>query len=84
MVKTIRVSEEYHRWLASHKGADETMGETLRRLTHTPPPAEPIITDEQATEMRDAIEKLRESDRNRLSRVAERFEESSIDHRDDS
>ncbi|RRJ32682.1 hypothetical protein [Halocatena pleomorpha] len=73
MVKTIRVPEEYHRWLASHKRDDETMGETLRRLTHTPPPAEPIISDKQATETRDAIEKLRKSDRNRLTRVAERF-----------
>lgn len=84
MVKTIRVSEEFHRWLASHKGDDETMSETLRRLTHTSPPAEPIITDEQATEMRDAIETLRESDRNRHSQVAEHFGESGVDHRDDS
>ena len=80
MVKTIRVSEEYHQWISSHKRPGETMGETLRRLTHTPPPAEPVITDEQATEMRDAIETLRESDRNRLSRVAENLQGTDIDH----
>lgn len=80
MVKTIRVSEEYHQWLSSHKRSDETMGETLRRLTHTPPPAEPVITDDQATEMRDAIETMRENDRNRLARVAESFQETDIDH----
>jgi negative regulator of replication initiation len=79
MTKTIRVSEEYHQWLSSHKRADETMGDTLRRLTHTPPPTEPIITDEQATEMRDAIETVRESDRNRLSRVAESLRETTLD-----
>jgi hypothetical protein len=80
MVKPVRVSENYHRWLSSHKRPDETMGETLRRLTHTPPPTEPVISDDQATEMRDAIETLRESDRNRLSRIAENLRETDIDH----
>lgn len=80
MVKTIRVSEDYHQWLSSHKRPDETMGETLRRLTHTPPPAEPVISDDQAAEMQEAIETLRERDRNRLSRVAENLQEPDIDH----
>lgn len=77
MVKTIRVSEDYHTWLSSHKRPDETMGETLRRLTHAPPPAEPVITDEQAEEMQEAIDSLRERDRNRLSQTAETLEESN-------
>jgi predicted CopG family antitoxin len=79
MVKTIRVSEDYHTWLSSHKRPDETMGETIRRLTHAPPPAEPILTDDQAEEMQEAISRLRESDRNRRSRVAETLEEADID-----
>lgn len=29
MVKTIRVSEEYHEWLRAHKERGETMEETL-------------------------------------------------------
>jgi negative regulator of replication initiation len=79
-MKTIRVSEEYHQWLSSHKRPDKTMEETLRRLTHTPPSAEPTITDEQATEMGDAIETLRERDHNRLSRVTENLQGTDIDH----
>lgn len=55
------------------------MGETVRRLTHAPPPAEPVITDEQAAEMEAAIDKLREGDRERLSRVAETFAETDIE-----
>ena len=79
MVKTIRVSEDYHTWLSSHKRPDETMGETIRRLTHAPPPVEAILTDDQAEDMQETISRLRESDRTRLSRVAESLEEADID-----
>ena len=40
MVKTIRVSEEYHEWLSAHKKDDETMEETLRRMTRGPHPSD--------------------------------------------
>jgi len=33
MVKTIRISEDYHEWLTAHNEPDETMEETLRRMT---------------------------------------------------
>lgn len=32
MVKTIRVTEEFHGWIAAHNAGEETMEETLRRL----------------------------------------------------
>lgn len=32
MVKTIRVTEEFHAWIAAHNPEGETMEETLRRL----------------------------------------------------
>ena len=37
-VETIRVSEEYHEWLAAHRQDGETIAETLRRMTRGPHP----------------------------------------------
>ena len=38
MVKTIRVSEEFHELVAAHKRSGETMEEALRRMVGGPSP----------------------------------------------
>lgn len=76
MVKTIRVSEEYHAWLSAHKREDETMEETLRRMTRGPHPSDVagLLSEDEAEEAKDAVENLRGRDRNRLSAAREAFE----------
>ncbi len=75
MGKTIRVSEEYHRFLKAHNRDDETMEETLKRLTGGPDPraVAGILSEESAEEMREAVENLRERDDERLRRVRDTF-----------
>lgn len=76
MVKTIRVSEEYHEWLRAHKREDETMEETLRRMTRGPNPADVagLLTDEEAETAKAAVDELRGRDAERFSAAAEAFE----------
>lgn len=79
MSKTIRVSEEFHELVAAHNRDGETMEETLRRLTRGPHPdilAEVISggNAEAAAEMRDAIDRRRESGSARRKGIRERFE----------
>jgi predicted CopG family antitoxin len=76
MVKTIRVSEEYHEWLTAHKRDDETMEETLRRMTRGPNPDDVagLLTAEEAEEAKEAIEGLRGRDRDRFDAATEAFE----------
>lgn len=76
MSKTIRVSEEFHELIKAHNHDGETMEETLRRLTRGPDPevlAEIVGGgDEQAAaKMREAIERKRESSRERRGRLRE-------------
>ena len=61
MAKTIRVSAEYHDWLVAHNRDDETMEETLKRLTGGPDPrvVAGIVSEESADEMREAVENRR-------------------------
>lgn len=68
MVKTIKVSEEYHEWITAHKREDETMEETLRRMTRGPHPNDVagLLTEEAAEGAKEAVEGLRGRDRNRL------------------
>lgn len=60
MVKTIRVSEEYHAWVSAHNRADETMEETLRRMTRGPNPADVagLLTTAEAEEAKRAVSDL--------------------------
>jgi len=79
MSKTIRISEEFHELVRAHNHEDETMEETLRRLTRGPDPkvlAEVISDgDEQAAAtLREAIERNRERGRERRGRLRRRFE----------
>jgi len=68
MVKTIRVSEEYHEWLTAHKEDDETMEETLRRMTRGPHPDDVagLLSKEEAAAAKEAVGGLRGRDRDRL------------------
>jgi hypothetical protein len=76
MVKTIRVSEEYHAWLSAHKEGDETMEETLRRMTRGPHPNDVagILTEDEAEEAKEAVDRLRGRDRDRLDAASSAFE----------
>ncbi|WP_123538368.1 hypothetical protein [Halosimplex salinum] len=76
MVKTIRVSEEYHEWLTAHKDEGETMEEALRRMTRGPSPDDVagLLTDAEAETAKAAVEDLRGRDEDRLSAAKEAFE----------
>jgi predicted CopG family antitoxin len=78
MVKTIRVSEEYHEWLSAHKRADETMEETLRRMTRGPHPGDVagLLSEEEAEDAKEAVDRLR-GGRDRLDAAREAFEENT-------
>ncbi|WP_149783815.1 hypothetical protein [Halorubrum aquaticum] len=76
MVKTIRVSEEYHEWLNAHKKDDETMEETLRRMTRGPHPDDVagLLTEREAEAAKEAVNRLREGDRDRLDAARSTFD----------
>jgi hypothetical protein len=76
MVKTIRVSEEYHEWLTGHKRSDETMEETLRRMTRGPHPSDVagLLTEGEAEDAKQAVNRLRGGDRERLDAAHGAFE----------
>ena len=78
MVKTIRVSDEFHEVLKAHSREGETMEETLRRVMGGPDPvvlADVVGTEEETAEaVREAIERRRDSGRKRRREVRERFE----------
>jgi negative regulator of replication initiation len=68
MVKTIRVSEEYHEWLAAHKQDGETMEETLRRMTRASHPDDVagLLSEAKSDEAKAAVEGLRNRDESRF------------------
>jgi len=76
MVKTIRVSEEYHEWLRAHKRDDETMEEVLRRMTRGPHPGDVagLLSEANAEEAKAAVDRLRGRDRDRFDAAREAFE----------
>ncbi len=78
MVKTIRVSEEYHEWLSAHKRADETMEETLRRMTRGPHPGDVagLLSEQEAKDAKETVARLR-GGRDRLDAAREAFEENT-------
>lgn len=81
MVKTIRVSEEYHEWLSAHKEGDETMEETLRRMTRGPHPDDVagLLTEAEAEGAKEAVTRLRGRDRDRLAAARSAFERAGTD-----
>ena len=76
MVKTIRVSEEYHEWLNAHKEDSETMEEALRRMTRGPHPNDVagLLTEEEAEDAKGTVRRLRGGDRDRLDAARNAFE----------
>jgi len=77
MSKMIRVPDEYHAWVKAHNRDDETMFETLRRLTREPDPGAlaGILSSEQVEEARAAAERFGGRDEERLERAREAFDE---------
>jgi hypothetical protein len=78
MAKTIRVSEEFHGWVKAHTRDDETMEETLRRLTRGPDPSDiaGLLTPAEAERAKDAVADRRKADENRRSAAREAFEDA--------
>lgn len=81
MVKTIRVSEEYHEWLSAHRRDGETMEEALRRMTRGPHPDDVsgFLSEDQAEEAKEAVERLRRRDGDRFEGVRSAFEDRDAD-----
>jgi hypothetical protein len=81
MVKTIRVSEEYHEWLSAHKENGETMEETLRRMTRGPHPDDVagLLSEAEAAEAKEAVGDLRGRGRGRLDAARNAFESGDTD-----
>lgn len=81
MVKTIRVSEEYHKWLSAHNEGDETMEETLRRMTRGPHPDDVagLLSKADAENAKDAVADLRGRDRGRFDAARRAFEDDGTD-----
>lgn len=77
MVKTIRVSEEYHEWLRAHKSEGETMEETLRRMTRGPNPGDVagLLSATEAETAKDAVERFRRRDGGRFEAARAAFED---------
>jgi len=76
MVKTIRVSESYHEWLSAHKRDEETMEETLRRLTRGPNPSDVagILSESEAEDAKAAVARLRGRDSGRFDAARRAFD----------
>ncbi|MDF9746539.1 hypothetical protein [Natrinema salsiterrestre] len=76
MSKSVRISEEFHEFVTSHKREDETMEETLRRLIGGPDPEDVagILSSETADAMRDHLEDKRQRDVEDKRELRERFE----------
>jgi hypothetical protein len=76
MTKTVRLSDEFHSWVKAHNSEDETMEQTLRRLTRGPHPSDVagLLTDEEAAEAKKRVEELNSGDADRLTSAREAFE----------
>lgn len=76
MVKTLRVSEEYHAWLMAHNREGETVEETLRRMTRGPHPGDVagLLSEPEAAKAKAAVRRLRDRDQDRLGAVRDAFD----------
>ncbi|MFC3958053.1 hypothetical protein [Halovivax cerinus] len=76
MSKSMRISEEFHEYIASHKRDEETMEDTLRRLIGGPHPeaVAGILSSETAETMRSKLDAKREADIAEKREMRERFE----------
>ena len=76
MTKTVRLSDDFHGWIKAHKRDDETMEETLRRLTRGPNPSDVagLLTSAEAEEAKQAVADLRDRDSDRLETARDAFD----------
>lgn len=76
MSKSLRLSEEFHEYIKAHKGDDETMEDTLRRLIGGPHPEEVagILSPETAAAIEAGLERKRETDAETKEDLRELFE----------
>lgn len=75
MSKTIRVSDEFHRYIKAHNRDGETMEATLRRLARGPDPGfvAGFLTDAEASTAKETVDELRSRDDDRLERARNAF-----------
>jgi predicted CopG family antitoxin len=78
MSKSIRLSEDAYERLAAHKRDDETFSDVVLRLAGERSLLElaGILSDEEADELRDAVEERRTRRGDELDDVAERMREA--------
>lgn len=76
MSKSVRISEEFHAFIAAHSRDDETMEETIRRLVGGPHPDDVagILSSETADEMRERLASKGEDDVEDKRQLREKFE----------
>lgn len=79
MPKMIRVPDDYHSWVKAHNRDDETMFETLRRLTREPDPEElvGILSSDEAQDAKEAARRYRERNSERWEQAREAFDGST-------
>jgi len=78
MSKSIRLSEEAYDRLAAHKREDETFSDVVMRLAGERSLLElaGLLSDEEADELRSAVEERRERRRGELDGVADELREA--------
>ena len=69
------MTDEYHAWIEAHNRDDETMEETVRRLTGGPDPEEMvgILSSETAERVKTAVDRERAGDVDRKRRARTAF-----------
>jgi predicted CopG family antitoxin len=77
MSKSIRLSEEAYERLAAHKREDETFSDVVLRLAGERSLLEiaGILSDEEADELRDAVEERRDRRKTELEAITTRMED---------
>jgi len=75
MSESVRISEELRAFLEPRQRDDETMEETLRRLTRGPHPNEVagLLSPEEAAELKESVKGIRRSDHDRKDRARSAF-----------
>jgi len=78
MSKSIRLSEEAYERLAAHKGEDETFSDVVLRLAGERSLLElaGVLSDEEADELRAAVEERRSRRADELELLADRLEDA--------
>lgn len=78
MASTIRVSEQFRKYVKAHKRDDETMEETLRRLIGGPRPevVAGFLSEGAADIVREHVDSKRERDIKSRRRLVEELDDS--------